>query len=286
MKFYFLRLAAILLLLAGVAVAEDSAQTAPTIDLGSTATQQNSQPTPATPAQAGQQPSLTWPAGAPAGSSPDESVTAEPATGEREGHQRIGFVVPAFGVTDNPNATALSPRQKFSLFARSAFDPFVFVATGLQTGASQMENEFPEYGQGAVGYVKRYASAFTDAVDANFMGNFLWPVILKEDPRYFRMGKGSYQRRLLYSLEQEVWCKTDSGARTVCGANVLGAFSAGAVSNLYYPREARGLALTASRSSISMGFGSMGNLAVEFWPDMDRWLHRKRSKQPESTQEW
>lgn len=71
----------------------------------------------------------------------------------------------------------------------------------------------PRYGQGAAGYDKRYGAAVADVTDHEFMSNFLFPVMLKQDPRYFRLGRGTMKHRILYSLEQEFWCKTDKGTR-------------------------------------------------------------------------
>jgi len=222
------------------------------------------QPTPSNPpAGATQQPGQAAPAGAEA---------------EKEGHERIAYVVPAFAVTNNQNAPPLTPQQKFTLFARSAFDPFIWTVAGIEAGVSQAENEFPEYGQGAAGYGKRYGSSFADAVDSSFMGNFLWPVILKEDPRYFRTGKGSFKYRLFFGLAQQLWCKTDKGQWGVCWENILAALSTGAISNAYYPPPERGFALTMSRAGISTAEGAAGNVAIEFWPDVHRWINSKRHK--------
>src|ERR1035441_2709565 len=72
-----------------------------------------------------------------------------------EDHERILFVIPAFGVTNNPNAPPMTAKQKFALASRLAFDPFVWASSGIQAGISQASNEFPEYGQGAAGFGKR-----------------------------------------------------------------------------------------------------------------------------------
>lgn len=207
-----------------------------------------------------------------------------PLPGEREGHERVAFVVPAFTTTNNPNAPPLSTKEKFVLFARSAFDWWPFIATGIEAGISQANNEFPEYGQGAEGYGKRYGAAFADSVDSNFMSNFAWSVILREDPRYFRVQTGPIiKHRLWNSVIQEVWCKTDKATKTICWENILGAFSSGSMSNLYYPASSRGVGLTMSRSGVALGYGAAGNVAVEFWPDIERWLFRKRIKREEAT---
>ena len=53
------------------------------------------------------------------------------------------------------------------------------------------------FGQGAAGYFKRFGASYADTADGNFWGNAVLPVLLKEDPRYYRMGSGSFVRRFL-----------------------------------------------------------------------------------------
>jgi hypothetical protein len=81
-----------------------------------------------------------------------------------------------------------------------------------------------------------------------------------------------------YALLQEVICHTDKGGRSFAWENVLGAFTTGGVSNLYYPPAERGLGLTMSRSAIAVGYGSLGGLVDEFYPDISHWLFHRHEK--------
>lgn len=200
---------------------------------------------------------------------------------KKEQSQRMLGVVPQFAVTDRRNAPPLAPKEKFHLFVKSAFDPVEFGLVGFQAGLSQAEDEFPEYGQGAAGYGKRYGAAFADQVSSGFFSNYFYPVLFKEDPRYFRLGKGSTMHRVGYALMQEVVCHTDAGGRSFGWSNTLGALSAGGLSNLYYPENERGFALTMSRAGIAMLYGSLGGLADEFYPDLDRKFIHRHAKNPQ-----
>ncbi len=197
------------------------------------------------------------------------------APGAKEGHQRILGIIPAFGVSDRQNAAPLTSKEKFILFARGAYDPFTLAAVGLQAGISQAENQFAAYGQGAAGYGKRYGAALADSTDANFMSNFLYPVLLKQDPRYFRLNQGTFKHRLGYALAQEFYGKTDKGRRQFNWSNVLGAFTAGGISNAYHPPHDRGFGLTVSNSLIGMLYGAAGGVFQEFWPDINRKLFHR-----------
>ena len=215
----------------------------------------------------------------------------------KEQSQRVMGVLPQFGVTSRQNAPPLTSREKFHLFVKSAFDPVTVGVVGLQAGLSQAQDEFPAYGQGAEGYAKRFGAAFADQVSSGFWSNYAYPVLLKEDPRYFRLGEGRFTRRAFYSVKQEFVCHTDSGGRMFHFSNVLGAFTSGAISNLYYPGKSlarvipatatspaipvyyeseRGVGLTMSRAAIALGYGTMGGLFDEFWPDIQRKFSGKK----------
>jgi len=206
-----------------------------------------------------------------------EGTDKEKEIRRKEQSQRMLGVVPQFGVTSRQDAPPLTTDEKFHLFARSAFDPVEFGLVGLQAGLSQAEDEFPEYGQGAEGYGKRYGAALADEVSAGFFSNFFYPALLKEDPRYFRIGQGTLKRRIRYALTQEFVCHTDRGGRSFAFSNVLGALSAGGLSNAYYPRSDRGFGLTLSRAGIALLYGSLGGLSDEFWPDVSRKLFHRHN---------
>jgi hypothetical protein len=192
----------------------------------------------------------------------------------REQSQRVLGLYPQFSVTSRQNAPPLTPGGKFHLFAKSAFDPFEFALAGIQAGVDQDEGSFPGYGEGAKGFAKRYAADFGDSVSANFFSNFFWATLLKEDPRYFRLGEGTFKHRFVYSLAQEFVCRTDKGRRSFNFPNVLGAISSGALSNTYHPQEDRGVALTARGTAFALAYGSLGGLLSEFWPDINRRMHK------------
>ena len=189
---------------------------------------------------------------------------------KRQEKQRILGVVPNFNTSYVRDAEPLSPSQKLSLAFRSSIDPFIFVAAAADAGISQAENDFPGYGQGAAGYGKRFGASYLDDFDGTMIGNAIFPIILKQDPRYFRMGTGTFKRRLLYSVSTTVWSKNDNGKWGPNYSNVLGNLAAGGISNLYYPSSDRGAGLTIERGLTVTAEGTLGALADEFWPDVAR----------------
>lgn len=217
---------------------------------------------------------LPRPGSAQQSTAPAQSSTQTQTAARQE--RTAGFL-PAFGVTNEKHPAPLTRHQKFHLFYRSAFDPGEFVLVGLEAGIGQAQDSFPAYGQGAAGFGKRFGAAFSDQLTSGFFTNFAYPVLLKQDPRYYRMGEGPMKRRLGHCLAQEFVGHKDGGARSFNWPNVLGALTSGSISNAYYPSDDRGFGLTMQNAGISLLFGSLGGIGNEFWPDIARKLHHKKS---------
>ena len=194
--------------------------------------------------------------------------------------QRILGVVPMFNVTSNRESAPLTPRQKFQLMFKGSTDPWIFFLTAVDGGISMAGDEYPSYRQGVEGYAKYWAAAYADTFDGNFWGNAVLPSWWHEDPRYFRMGHGRFIRRVAYSATTTVWCRRDNGSWGPNYANVAGNFIAGGISNLYYPKNDRGVELTFARGASVTYEGIVGAELAEFWPDIAKHLLHRRAAAP------
>jgi len=181
-----------------------------------------------------------------------------------EEQQRVFGVLPNFYVSYIPDAAPLNSRQKFKLAARTVVDPFTFVFVGGAAGVQQAQNHFRGYGQGAQGYAKRFGAGYADQVSGTFIGSAILPSILKQDPRYFYKGTGSKASRFLYAVANAVICKGDDRRWQPNYSNMLGGLAAGGISNLYYPEQDRGAALTFENAAVGIGSSAISNLFQEF----------------------
>ncbi len=191
---------------------------------------------------------------------------------KQEEHQRILGIVPEFNASNLRNAAGLSPKQKFQLAFKSVTDPFSFVAAGLDAGLNQWEDDFAGYGQGAAGFGKRMGAAYADNFTGTILGNALFPVLLHQDPRYFRKGTGSFLSRATYAAMSTIRAKSDNGKWQPNYSNILGNLAAGGIANLYYPDSDRGAGLTIERAFTVSFEGAIGAEFYEFWPDISRKL--------------
>jgi hypothetical protein len=180
-----------------------------------------------------------------------------------EEKQRILGVIPNFYVSYVPNAVSLTPKQKFKLAWKATVDPMNFLVTGAVAGVQQADNDFGGYGQGAEGYARRYGADYADSVAGNFIGGAIFPSFLKQDPRYFYKGTGSVRSRILYAMAHSVICRGDNGHWQPNYSNVLGSLAAGGISNLYYPDDRVGAALTFENAAINIASGAAVNVLQE-----------------------
>ncbi len=183
---------------------------------------------------------------------------------QQEEKQRVLGIIPNFFVSYVPDAAPLSAKQKFSLAWKSSSDPITIALVAAVAGGEQESNAFKGYGPGAQGYGKRFGATYADVVDGTFMGGAIFPTLLKQDPRYFYKGTGSFRSRLFYALSSAFICKSDSKTWEPNYSNILGNLAAGGISNLYYPRGNRGVGLTFQTAGIRIGETAIAGVFQEF----------------------
>jgi hypothetical protein len=195
---------------------------------------------------------------------------------DKDDDHRIFGVVPNYKTVNDPDqpVSAISTRQKFQLVMHY-FDPFTWGFTALQAGIQQSGNSPKEYGQGLVGYSKRYGADFTDAFTNELFTVGVFPSLLHEDPRYFRRGSGGGLHRTGYAISRVLVARTDGGTHRLNYSEFLGNFTSGAISTAYYPQSQRSFSDVGSRAAFQIGYDAMFNVIKEFYPDIKRKLSKK-----------
>ncbi len=182
--------------------------------------------------------------------------------------QRIAGVVPDFNVVLGGYAPPLTPRQKFDLVFHSATDPFTIATAFVLGGYDEVSGAHNGYGWGPGGYFDRVGAQYGDTVNGAIIGNAILPILLHQDPRYFRKGTGTIKSRVLYSALSTVICRGDNGRKEFNISNVAGNYISGAISNAYYPASERGIGLTLSNGTVVTAEGAVAAQVLEFSPDV------------------
>jgi hypothetical protein len=178
--------------------------------------------------------------------------------------QRVWKVFPNFYSNYDWNAPPMGPKQKFRLAFRSMIDPMAFAGAAGIAGFEQYENVFPAYGGGVPGYFKRFGAAYTNDFSSRMLASGLFASLFHQDPRYFYKGTGSFQSRVNYAIACAFITRDDRGRWRPNYAHVLGVFAAAALSNLYYPKQSRGLTLTLVNGAVETAGNSGSDIVREF----------------------
>jgi hypothetical protein len=200
-------------------------------------------------------------------SSPAASELAPRWDAGQSGYQRIFGIVPNHNtLPDLSMAAPLSAGGKFKLAGADSFDQAAFLLAGIYAGAGQWQRQYPAFGLGAAGFAKRYGTAYADQVIGNYMSEAVFPTMLHQDPRYYRMSHGAFIKRTTYAVSRIFVTRSDSGAERFNFSQVAGIATSAAIANLYYPD--RSFSSTIQRFGLQLGSGGVFNVLKEYWPDI------------------
>jgi hypothetical protein len=189
--------------------------------------------------------------------------------------KRILWIIPNFRTS--PSLTPykpLTPREKFKIAQLDAFDRGTIALAAIFGGYGQLTNANPSFGQGVAGYARYFGTSYGDFVIGDYMTDAIFPIVLHQDPRYFRRGKGSAWSRLGYAAGQIFWTHNDSGRGQFNYSEIFGNSAAVAISMAYYP-ENRNAPDAISKLGTQIGVDMASNILKEFWPDLERKLTHK-----------
>lgn len=163
----------------------------------------------------------------------------------------------------------ISSKYKLTIALKDSFDyPLVGLAAAF-AGLYQIEDSHPQFNQGMAGYGRRVATSYSDQVIGNMLTEGFLPVLLKADPRYFRMAEGLKSKRILYALSRIFATKTDTGARSFNYSEVIGNGVASAIALSYY-QDDRNATDYLENWGTQLATDAVSQVLKEFWPDIKR----------------
>ena len=192
---------------------------------------------------------------------------------DQDGKQskRILWIIPNYRtVNTNTHLPPLDLKQKFWLATEDTFDYSNFIFVGGLAGISMAQKSQPTFGRGASGYGKYYWHIFVDGAIENYMAEAIVPVVTKEDPRYYTLGKGGFLKRTGYAVSRLFITRNDAGNNTFNLSEVVGAGAAAGIGNAYYPPQSNPFVKTYQRWGTQVALDGVFNVLKEFWPDIDQ----------------
>ena len=222
---------------------------------------------------------------------PQSSSTGEPAPQNQpaqsvqqdsSGQQtkRILGIIPNFrAISANVKLPPETVREKFIDATEDSFDYSSIFIPAVIAGYNMFERTTPEFHQGAAGYSRYFWHSAVDQTSENYMVEFIFPTVTREDSRYYTLGHGGFVKRTGYAISRAFITRSNAGAEVFNMSEVFGAGASAGISNLYYPSASRSVGNTMSEWAEDVGIDAAAFWCKEFWPDVNRRLfHNKYSE--------
>ena len=165
------------------------------------------------------------------------------------------------GVTAQP----LGARDKIVIGLKDSYSVMNFGGMIAAAGYEQLRNSEPNYGTDRGAFGERLGAAGIRDTAEGVLTDAVYAPLLHEDPRYYVEGSQyGFFHRVGYALMRPLITRTDSGRRTINGAELLGYASASAISDTFYPPINRNARDTAAAFGGSIGGSALGFVLSEF----------------------
>ena len=207
------------------------------------------------------------------GSDASEVAPAEAAPGATEPvSKRLFGIIPNYRADQAQDTyKPLTTAEKYRIARSDSFDwPNYFLLAGFALQSQVAAGGFSHNG-GFSGFTQYYARAFGDQIIGSYITEAILPSLLHEDPRFFRLGSGSFWHRASYAASRVLITRADSGKARLYVSELAGNAAVVAITSSYYP-DSRCPSEGAERFGMALGNDAISNLMTEFWPDIKRRL--------------
>jgi len=139
--------------------------------------------------------------------------------------------------TTNSGYVFPTPRERFNRYVKSTVGPFRLAWTGASAGIDQWRDHPEEWGQGARGYGKRYASSLgQNAIHQTVIYGLDSAMGL--DTGFKRSKRQGFFPRFKDAMIQNVTSRTKSGGRVIAVPRFAGAYSSAIIAKeTWYPER-------------------------------------------------
>jgi hypothetical protein len=180
-----------------------------------------------------------------------------------------------------PDAPSVQPRtqaEKFHTFIEEARSPLMLSAIGVNAGLMR-ETEPGGIASGAQpSLTALYKLMFVQKESSVFFGKYLYPSLLKQDPRYYPSTSGSFVGRVTYAASRILVTRNDLGKRTLNTSYFLGVLTSVAIATAYRPYWQRSTSAPFKTFGSTIGSDVGINLFHEFGPGIRRIVKRHAPK--------
>jgi hypothetical protein len=178
---------------------------------------------------------------------------------------------------DAPSVQRPTGADKFHAFVEEAGSPLTLGAVAINVRVMREEQE--RYAPGMQpSFTSLYGAAVLQKESSAFFGKYLYPLLLRQDPRYHASTSNSIIGRSTYAASRVLITRNDSGKRTLNTSYLLGVLTSAAVATAYRPYWARSASTTFKDLGSTIGSDAGINIFHEFWPGIRQVLERHSPK--------
>lgn len=171
---------------------------------------------------------------------------------------------------DAPSYQPPTQAEKFQAFVDEARSPLVLGAVGVNAGVMR-ETELEHFTPGPQpSFTAVYRVALLQKESSAFFGKYLYPSLLKQDPRYYPSTSDSVMGRATYAVSRIFITRDDSGKRKLNTSYFLGVLTSVAISTAYRPYWARSTSRAFNNFGTTIGSDAGINILHEFGPGIQQ----------------
>ena len=178
---------------------------------------------------------------------------------------------------DAPSAQPPTQAEKFRTFVDEVRSPLIFGAAGVNAGIMR-ETELRRPAERQASLMGLYKGALIQKESGAFFSKYLYPALLKQDPRYYPSNRGSFLGRVTYAASRIVITRNDSGERAFNTSYFLAVLTSVAISTAYRPYWTRSTSETFKTLGSTIGSDAGINLLHEFEPGIRQIVKRRAPK--------
>ncbi len=157
--------------------------------------------------------------------------------------------------------------ERFRYYLQHMFSPESVLRAGAAAGINQAMNSPWEWGQGGIGYGRRFASAYGEHIIQS-TSMYGLGTVLHEDNRYFLSGETGFGPRLKYALLSTMMGRHDDGSRHFSFSQVASYGIAAGVSRVWQPPSTSGPGSFAGSFAVGIAAEAGFNVVREFFPSI------------------
>ena len=178
---------------------------------------------------------------------------------------------------DAPSVQRPTGADKFHAFVEEAGSPLTFGAVGINVRVMQEDGERLSPGM-RPSTTSLYRAAVLQKESSAFFGKYLYPMLLRQDPRYHPSTSNSIMGRTTYAATRVLITRNDSGKRTLNTSYLLGVLTSAVVATAYRPYWTRSASTTFKDLGSTIGSDAGTNVFHEFWPEIRQLLEHHSPK--------